>query len=182
MKMKKFLIIFSVLFFAYSWHSIADDRLDPRVDEKYVDNLIRKTNEIQLRLRGTYNPEKRSRLIMQFVALQEQFYKPEVRVELIRRKHPDIAKKIIQYRQIPIEQRKEFIKAEMNRVRELNPYDLAESESKWPFLDDEERKEVCNAAYNNCQTKNEILQCRFLIDKCRNYLAAEKYSEVDSRF
>ena len=156
-------------------------QFNPNIDERFTTELIRKNAILEKRIRETRDPYKRDELIRKSMRLQSYFYLPEVRLQLIKKRHPSVAREIEEYNKIPYAKRREAIDKEFQRIGELGRLKPNPTKSRWPTLNEEERIEVCEGAVRRCNN-DQILDCRFVIDKCRDYLPDEVYNEIDDRF
>ncbi len=151
------------------------------VDKSYLGKMSLAKQTIKVQLEKTEDKSERNELIKKLHQIDNTYYNPSVRTELIRKSRPGYASRAEAYRTLTPKQRQaELIKAEMKRI-EIQPDIRGTVESRWDNIQAWEKQFHCTESVKECFAGSQ-LKCRFVLDRCYEYVNRETFKRVRARF
>ncbi len=150
-------------------------------DKNYFDKMAIIRKKIYDELDKTSDPKRQHQLKMKLKEIDDSFYDPKVRTELIRKKYPGYAARIDATNALTEKQKKEnLIRAELENIK-INPAIIGGIESRWENLPEWEQQYYCKLSVKECFA-NELKKCRFVLDRCYEFTDNKTFKKVRMMF
>ena len=114
--------------------------------------------------------------------LYNAYYHPSVRLELIRREHPEYAKKIADAMLMSDAEIQEEMDKELNRRIQNSPYINLEKITALTDMGGIKRKPICEEAASICLNQRAALNCNYVLDKCKGVVSDEVYEKLMDKY
>lgn len=151
------------------------------VDKNYPNKMSAAKKTIKDELEKTDDKAKRNELIKKLYAIDNAYYEPSVRTELIRKTRPGYAARAEAYRTLTPQQRQQqLINAELKRIA-IQPDIRGTLESRWNNIQAWEKQFHCKEATKQCFAGS-MLKCRFILDRCYEYIDRSTFKMVRAKF
>lgn len=155
-----------------------------KIDSSYLARAAAEKKKIKEELEKTSDPKKRNELILRLYKINNSYYDPKVRIEMIRKKYPGYASRVEAYKTLSKERRKaEVIKSKIQNMQ-LHPEIRGTLESRWENVPEWEKIYHCKNAVKECfaGASGALLKCRFVLDRCYEYIDKDTFKKVRGRF
>ncbi|MDX1948871.1 MAG: hypothetical protein SFT90_00020 [Rickettsiales bacterium] len=152
-----------------------------KVDSAYEKKMLLLRKKINEELEKTTDPKKEKDLILKLKEIDNSYYNPKFRTELIRKKYPGYAARIDAYSRLSEKQKQEqLIRAELENIK-ASPEIIGGIATRWDNLPDWEKQYHCKQSVKECFA-NELKKCRFVLDRCYEFTDKQTFKKVRMMF
>ncbi len=153
-----------------------------KIDSKdYLSKMSLAKKTIKEELEQTDDKAKRNELIKKLYQIDNAYYNDSIRTEMIRKTRPGYAARVEAYRTLTPKQRQiKLMEAELKQI-EIQPQIRGTIESRWNNIQAWEKRFHCAQSAKECFAGSN-LKCRFVLDKCYEYIDRQTFKKVRARF
>ncbi len=171
---KYLLVVFFVLFFSIDTYSQSREVRYSRSQPEIIKEMKKREQIIMQRLSYETDPQKRKELIRKQIQIQNLYYDQDIKREAIRSLSPDYIKNLK-----PYEAEEKLATGDDDKP----PIDLFIANSReWESYQAEQKIRFCAQMRKECETKNALDYCRFVVVKCRSFVREEDYQNLIKKY